>query len=395
MNKLEKAAIVSAIVTAAIALIKFLAGTFFGSIALVADAIHSFTDIIGSIAVFFGVRFSDVKSKKFPYGLYKLENLVSLFLSLLIFYTAFEILSKAIDATLNPVLQQAGPIAIAAALFSLIASFLLARYKFRVSREENSPSMLSEAKHTKLDAMTTVGVLIGVTLSFVGFPFLDPIVGILIAVLVFKAGVEILIDSAKVLLDASLDYKTMKKIERIAAGQKEVKVKELIARNSGRYLFVDLSLETGIKDLKRVDQLRKQCEEKIREAIPRIDKIMIDIEYRKKDVLLYSVPLIQKNKNSAIAQEFGTARFFGLLKVSNRPDEKKLLESRIIENPHAKAEAKRGILAAQLLAKSNVDVLFVKEEMHKGGAFYALQESFIEIRNTDKKTFSELAEEFK
>ncbi len=394
MNRLEKAAIVSAIVTAAIALIKFLAGTLFGSIALVADAIHSFTDIVGSIAVFFGVRFSDIKSKKFPYGLYKLENLVSLFLSLLIFYTAFEVLREAIAGLSGP-LEKVGAIAIVAAAFSLVVSFLLARYKEKVGREENSPSMLSEAKHTKMDAMTTVGVLVGVSLSFAGFPFLDPIIGIVIAVLVFKAGVEILLDSAKVLLDVSLDYKTMKKIEKIAAGQKEVKVKELIARNSGRYVFVDLKLETSIKELKKVDQLRKQCEEKIRAAVPRIDKIMLDIEYRKKDVLLYAVPLAQKSKNSTIVPEFGTAGFFGLFKVSNKPEEKKLLESKIIENPYAKGATKRGILAAQLLAKNKVDVLFVKEEMHKGGSYYALQDYFIETRKTDKKTFNELLEAFK
>ena len=60
---MEKAAVVSAIVTAIIAIVKFTAGTLFGSIALIADAIHSFTDIIGSIAVFFGIRFSEIKSK--------------------------------------------------------------------------------------------------------------------------------------------------------------------------------------------------------------------------------------------------------------------------------------------------------------------------------------------
>jgi len=393
MNRLEKTAIISAIATAGIALIKFFAGTLFGSIALIADAIHSFTDIIGSIAVFFGVRFSDVKSKKFPYGLYKLENLVSLFLSLLIFYTAFEVMREAV-AGLSVPAEKVGAIAIGAAAFSLVVSFLLAKYKAKVGREENSPSMLSEAKHTKLDAITTVGVLVGVTLSFAGFPFLDPLIGILIAVLVFKAGVEILLDSAKVLLDVSLDYKTMKKIERIAAAEKAVKVKELIARNSGRYVFVDLKLETDIKDLKKVNQLRKHCEEKIREAVPRIDKIMLDIEYRKKDVLLYSVPLMQKNNNSAIAPEFGTAPFFGLFKVTNKLGEKKLLESKIIENPHAKGETKRGILAAELLAKNNVDVLLVKAELHKGGAHYALQDSFIEMKLAKKNNFKELLEEF-
>jgi cation diffusion facilitator family transporter len=395
MNRLEKAAVVSAGATAAIALIKFLAGTLFGSIALVADAIHSFTDIVGSIAVFFGVRFSEVKSKRFPYGLYKLENLVSLFLALLIFYTGLEILDEALAAVLGNVSQQAGPIAIAAALFSLVVSFLLASYKFRVGREENSPSMLSEANHTQLDAITTVGVLFGVSASFAGFPFLDPVVGIGIALLVFKAGAEILFDSAKVLLDISLDYKTMKRIERIAESQKNVQVKELAARNSGRYVFVDLKLETNLKDLKKVDQLRKECEEKIRKAVPRIDKLMIDVEYKKKDVLVYAVPLEGNSFKSAVAREFGTAKFFGLARVSNKAGNKKLLESRVIENPYWKSKSRKGILAAEFLAKNSVDVLFSKDEMHKGGAYYALQENFVEIEKTGKKDFEKVLEGLK
>ena len=85
MNKLEKAAVISVLGNAFVSVIKFAAGTAFGSVALIADAIHSFTDIIGSIAVFFGVRFADVKSEKFPYGLYKIENLVSLFIAFIIF----------------------------------------------------------------------------------------------------------------------------------------------------------------------------------------------------------------------------------------------------------------------------------------------------------------------
>ena len=57
-------------------------------------------------------------------------------------------------------------------------------------------------------------------------------------------------------------------------------------------------------------------------------------------------------------------------------------------------KARKGILAAELLAKNKVDVLFTKGEMHKGGAFYALQENFIEMRETEKKTFKELLEGF-
>ncbi len=393
MNELEKAAIISAIVTAIIAIIKFTAGTFFGSIALVADAIHSFTDIIGSIAVFFGIRFSEIKSKKFPYGLYKLENMVSLFLALLIFYTAFEILLNVI-ASLNAPVERAGVIAIAAAALSLVVSFILAKYKFKIGKKENSPSMLSEAKHTQLDAITTVGVLFAVSASYMGFPIIDPIIGFFVALLVFKAGVEIFIDSARVLLDVSLDYKTMKKIEGIVGEEKEIRIKDLAARSSGRYIFVDLKLETDIKDLKRVDQMRKRCEEKIKKKIPRLDKIMVETEYKKKDVLLYAVPLLQKKQSSLLAPEFGTAGFFGFFRLTNKPGEKKLLGSWIIKNPYLKESSKRGILAAELLAKEKVDILITAEKMHKGGSYYALQDNFVEMQETNTKTFDKILKKY-
>ncbi len=394
MNELEKAAAVSVAGNAIVSVLKFTAGITFGSVALVADAIHSFTDIIGSIAVFFGVRFADIKSEKFPYGLYKLENFVSLFIALIIFWSGIEIALES-WGRISSASQIIGFEAITVALVSLAIVYALAKYKEKIGRKEHSPSMISEAKHSMLDAYGSVGVVLALGLSMAGFPIFDPLIGLVIAVLVFKAGFEIFMDSAKVLLDISLDYKTMKKIERIAAQQKGIKVKELTARNSGRYIFVDLALETNIRELKKVDQVRRQCEEKIRKGIPRIDKIMIDVEYKKKDLLVYAAALEKNSTKSPIAMEFGTAKFFGLAHVSNKPGEKRLVKTEIIENPHWKSKEKKGILAAQLLVKNGVDVLFAREEMHKGGAYYALHESLVEMRKTNKKTFERLLEEFR
>ncbi len=394
MNKLEKAAVISVIGNAFVSVIKFAAGTTFGSVALVADAIHSFTDIIGSIAVFFGVRFADVKSDKFPYGLYKLENFVSLFIALIIFWSGIEIALESI-AKLGSPTQITGFEAIIVAIVALVIVYALAKYKEKIGKAEHSPSMISEAKHSMLDAYGSVGVVAALGLSFAGFPIFDPLIGVIISVLVFKAGLEIFMDSTKVLLDISLDYKTMKKIEKIATAQKGVKVKEILARNSGRYIFVDIMLETGLKDLKKVDKLHRQCETDIRKAVPRIDKIMVDIHYKKKPVLVYAIALEKRSEKSSIAMEFGTAKFFGVFKAENRAGKGGLIESKIIENPHCKNEERKGILAAELLAKNNVDVLFSREKMRKGGAFYALQESFVEMRKTEKKTFNKLLEEFK
>ena len=89
----KKAALISIAVTAFLAAIKFLAGTLSGSIALVADAIHSLTDVISSIGVLIGLKISDRKpTEMFPYGFYRAENIVSLFLALAIIYTGYEII---------------------------------------------------------------------------------------------------------------------------------------------------------------------------------------------------------------------------------------------------------------------------------------------------------------
>lgn len=387
MKKLEKAAVVSIFANAFISALKFFTGIIFGSMALLADSIHSFTDIIGSVAVLLGIKFSSVKSKQFPYGLYKLENLVSLFIAIAIFYAGFEIAMESVNRLAEPI-QISSPLPIGIAVFSTVFIFTLAKYKERVGKKENSPSMQSDAKHSLVDVLSSIGVLAGVTLNFLGLTVFDPVFGLIISGLVFIAGGRIFIDSVKVLLDASLDYKTMKKIEKIAEKQKNTRVKELIARNSGRYIFVDLKLKTNLSDLKKVDKIREQCEKRIREKIPRIDRVMIDIEYREKKELVYAVPLKENKKESELAGGFGLAEYFGLLKVNR--EKNKVLSTKIIENPHAKADRKRGILAAELLAEKNVDVLLTKKELHKGGAFYALEDNFIEIKKIKENTFKEV-----
>lgn len=387
LNKLERTAILSTLANIFLSVIKLVTGMVFGSIALIADAMHSFTDIVGSLAVLFGIKFSTIKSKRFPYGLYKLENLISLFISLLIFYAAFEIASEAL-VSLHAANQITSILPSLVALFSFIFVFILAKYKEKIGRAENSPSMLAEAKHSLSDAASSLAVVAGVTLSFLGMPFFDPIIAFAVALLVFKSGAEILLDSAKVLLDASLDYATMRRIEELASKQKNVRVKEIIARNSGRFVFVELKLETNLKDLKAVSKLQKECEEKIKKEIPKIDRITIEIEYKKKPVICYAVPLESNSLKSRVAQEFGLAKYFGLFKVDTKKH--KVVEYSIIENPNWNAEHRRGILAAELLAKHNVDVLLNKGTLHKGGAYYALQDNFIEIKHTKAKTFEEL-----
>ena len=94
----KKAALVSIVVTAFLTVIKYSMGILSGSIALIGDAIHSLTDVISSIGVLIGLKISSRKpTETFPYGFYKAENIVSLFLALAIFYAGYEIVHTSVE----------------------------------------------------------------------------------------------------------------------------------------------------------------------------------------------------------------------------------------------------------------------------------------------------------
>jgi cation diffusion facilitator family transporter len=94
----KRVALVSIGVSAFLAVVNYLIGILSGSIAMIADAIHSLTDLISSIGVLIGLRISSHEpTKEFPFGVYKTENIASLFLALAIFYAGYEIVLTAVE----------------------------------------------------------------------------------------------------------------------------------------------------------------------------------------------------------------------------------------------------------------------------------------------------------
>ncbi|HHF99027.1 MAG TPA: cation diffusion facilitator family transporter, partial [Candidatus Aerophobetes bacterium] len=90
MEKSEKTSLFSLLINLLLAFLKYLLGILSGSLALIADSIHSLSDVIGSAAMLIGLRISKRKSKSFPYGLYKVENLIAFISSLLILFAGYK-----------------------------------------------------------------------------------------------------------------------------------------------------------------------------------------------------------------------------------------------------------------------------------------------------------------
>ena len=395
VEKDEKAALISIGVTAFLVVIKYSVGTLSGSIALVADSIHSLTDVISSIGVFIGLRISDRKpTEAFPYGFYKAENIVSLFLALTILYAGYEIVLTSIGTDEEVILKNI-PFALSVVLISLVSSLLLGNYKLKVGREENSPSLIADGKHSMSDALSSAVVFAGILGNYAGFYFLDPAAGILVSLFIFRSGYEILKDSIKVLLDASINYESLNQIREITSETHGVrKIRSLKARSSGKFIFIELEIETNLRDLEKAHQMSDKIEKKIKSAIKNVDRVLIHIEPEEKDFTRYAVPCIENNGlMSRVSEHFGEAEYFCIFDMHTENGD--LTDMRFLKNPFATLERRKGLRVAELLVANRIDKLVTKESIAQKSAFYVLDDAYVGSEETDSDAIGEVIEEIK
>ena len=391
----KKAALVSIGVSAFLAAIKYLIGILSGSIALIADAIHSLSDVISSIGVFIGLKISSREpTKEFPYGFYKTENIASLFLALAIFYAGYEIILTSIEKFEAAIITNILP-AISVALLSVVIAFLLSRYKLKVGRELNSPSLIADGQHTRSDALSSVAVFLGLVGYYFGFSSLDAIAGILVSVLIFRAGYEILKDSVKVLLDASIGNEELNRIRKVVSeiyGVREIHYVK--ARSSGKFMFIELDIHTNLKDLERAHQMSDKIEERVKSEIKNVDRVIVHMEPEEKEFIRYAVPCTENNgMRSKVSGHFGVSKYFCVFDM--RMDDNEPTCMRFIKNPYLELDKRRGLKAAELLVTRKIDKLFIKESLEHKSAFYVLEGAYVELEETDADTIGEIVNELK
>jgi cation diffusion facilitator family transporter len=192
--------------------LKYGFATLSGSIALKAEAFHSLSDVIASSTVFIGLIIARRKSRSFPYGLYKVENLMSVIIALAIFYAGYDIAMDALKSG-STTLQNI-ELTMASLAFAMIITYGFSRYEARVGKEIDSPSLIADAKHIRTDMLANTVVFLGLLSSLAGLN-LDRIAALVIVVFIALTGGKILIDGIRVLLDASLEYQILNQAEKI------------------------------------------------------------------------------------------------------------------------------------------------------------------------------------
>lgn len=226
-------------------IIKIFAGVVGKSSAMVADGLHSASDIISSVGVLIGNKIAKTPNdKEHNYGHEKAETLVSFLLSLLLIVVSLKIGFSALKSLFN---LDSVKVPTLLPLIVSIISIAIKEYQFRitikVANKINSPSLKADAWHHRSDALSSIAAFIGIGGALLGFKALDPIASVVVALFVAKVGFDILKDSANELMDYSIDEDQEKQIIKIAENTNGViNLGEIRTRKHGATAYVDLTI---------------------------------------------------------------------------------------------------------------------------------------------------------
>jgi cation diffusion facilitator family transporter len=358
-----------------------------GSLAVQAEMLHNLVDLLTAIGVLIGLKLSTRKSKAFPYGLYKLENVVTVVLAVMVFFTAYEIARDALfapasEATVD--LWMLGGV-VAAAVIPLVFS----HFELRAGREANSPALIADAKEYRAHVFTTGTVFAALLAQWFEVP-LDRVAALIIVVAIAKTGWDLLADGMRVLLDASLDAETLIQIREIIVAEPAVaELKWVTGRNAGRFRFVEAEASLRVRDLEKAETVTQHIEAQIRQAVPHVDRVLIHAEPMERTHLCYAVPLA--DADGAISEHFGEAPYFALVRV--RLADGAIENRQIIANPHKDVEKAKGIQVAEWLTAQKADVVLLRQSLQGRGPVYVFADAGVEIEETEATTLSEALKE--
>ncbi|MBZ9572674.1 cation diffusion facilitator family transporter [Patescibacteria group bacterium] len=354
----QSVSIISTIANLGLGISKLIFGFLIGSVALIADGIHSGLDIFSSFITFLGLKVAKKPvDEAHPYGHWRAESLAGFLVAILLAISGIWILYEAIKRFFGESVVKFSYQAIILVGVSILITEILARLKFHFGRKYQSLSLVADAEHSRADALSSIGVLGGLFLIRY-FNLADAIVALgiggFILLKTFKIGKEIT-DS---LLDVS-NKEVEERIKKICQAH-QIEISDLKTRKIGAYNFAEIKIELPPKlKVENVQKITETLEERLLRNIPVLKQIVIAVEAYEmaRTVVLpkfgkrigelegfeqigpkklgerITVPL----EGEEISPRFGAAQYLVIDKK-----EGKILFKEIVKNPYFEKDSPRG-----------------------------------------------------
>jgi len=273
----QSVSLISTFFNLCLAVGKLIFGFLTSSIALLADGIHSGLDILSSFVTFLGLKISKRPvDEKHPYGYWKAESLAGFLVSLLLMISGIWILYEAVERILNKETISLSIGAISIIGFSILINEVLARLKFYYGAKFKALSLLADAEHSRADAISSVGVLLGLILVRY-YQLADAIIAILIGIYILFEALQISKEITESLLDVA-NKEVEDKIRKICNSHK-IEISELRTRKIGSFNFAELKIKLPPKlNIEKVQKISGVLEERLLSNIPELKEITISVE---------------------------------------------------------------------------------------------------------------------
>lgn len=287
-SKARKVTLIGFFVNAVLTGLKFFAGIVGNSSAMLADAVHSLSDIATDIVVLVGVELTSKPADKcHNYGHGKYETIATVIISAILALAAYQILKNGVLKILfvinGGILGKPGLIALLAAGISIILKEVLYRYTVAVGKKISSPALIANGWHHRSDALSSVATLIGIGGAiFLGdkWTILDPIASILVSFFIFKVAYDIIVPSFNELVEKSLPAKERDKVEEILKSHKEIlNYHHLRTRRVGNKVVIEchIMIDESL-NIKEAHDIAEEVEDDIKAAFKENTIITIHIE---------------------------------------------------------------------------------------------------------------------
>lgn len=240
-----------------------------GSVALLGDALHNLSDVSTSAMVFVGFRASGKTSNDtHPYGYERAEDLVGVGIAVVIWASAALAAVESIRKLVGHGATHHVWWGMVGALIGIIGNQVVARYKFIVGRRINSATMIADAKHSWLDALSSAGALLGLIGVAVGWHWADPVAGLIVTAFICHVGWEVTADVVHRLMDG-VDADLVGRAEGIAMTVPGVQHAHARARWTGRTLRVEVEGWVDARlTVTDADDLGRQVADRLAAEIP-------------------------------------------------------------------------------------------------------------------------------
>jgi cation diffusion facilitator family transporter len=266
--------LVSVLVNSVLSALQVVTGVLSGSQGLIADGIHSLSDLLADFVVLIANHHSHKEADDdHPYGHHRYENGASLFLGLSLLVVGIGMVWSAAGKVISPVSPQVQVTALYAAIAALLVKEGLFRYMLAIAKRVRSSMLIANAWHARSDAASSLVVAVGIIGALAGYPVLDTIGALVVGLLIIKAGWGFSWDALHDLMDRAVSAEEHQQIHALIASTDGVRgLHDLRTRKMGDMIIVDVHIEVdGNASVREGHDIAFNAASRVKAALPVLD----------------------------------------------------------------------------------------------------------------------------